>query len=146
MAHRKARTLFLKTKCFMHFYVWLRKWLISPFAGISPEININQWQGRAEQRMVLWWMVTTSPCCDLSPSEMTVSITFIHLPCLEDCLWVTSDGPYFIFEAQRSLAVCSSSHSWLVTELGLKSWIISKSSVHSTVSHCETLMLITVSA
>lgn len=44
MARRKAKTLFLKTKCFMHCYVWLRKWFISPFAGIITEININRWQ------------------------------------------------------------------------------------------------------
>lgn len=43
----------------MNFCVWLGEWFILPHAGISTEININQWQGRSEQMMVLWWMVTS---------------------------------------------------------------------------------------
>lgn len=59
ITHKKAKTLFLKTKCFMNFYVWLGKWFIFHFAWISTEININQSQGSSEQIMVLWWMITT---------------------------------------------------------------------------------------
>lgn len=139
MACRKAKTLFLKTKCFMHFYVWLVLFNHS-FAGISPEININQWQGsdRTEDGPVmdghnfsLLWSLSFR-------NDYAFPFLFVSICCVWTLLMSDLGWPLLYIWGPEKFKVCSSSQ--LVSgRFRLKSWIISKSSVHSTVSHCETL-------